>query len=303
MTMLLLIIGCAQHPHYLGYVEGRLTYISSPVGGRLTALPVVRGQTVKTGDLLFQLEDQPQTTDINAAKAQVDQISAQLADKMKGQRPSELAAISAQIEQAKAQAEYAEKDVARKKKLVQQNVIEQNQLDLANQNLKVAQANVKQLEANLTTGNLPGRNEQINSLKAQLDNARTNLEKAQWYLQQTKVSAPINALVYDTYYRVGEQVPGNQPVLSLLAPHDIKIVFFVDEPSLSKLKVGQQVQVTCDSCQPNIIATIRYISASAEFTPPIIYSRSARSKLVYQVEAEFNKATNLNPGQPVEIYI
>jgi HlyD family secretion protein len=310
LATVLCISACQKKPEYfLGYVEGRLTYIASPFSGKLTRLSVVRGQWVKAGDALFQLEGQPQSSELNSALASVRQISADLSDKIKGDRPSELAAISAQIAQAQAQLDFAKKDVARKQQLVAKRAIEQNQLDTATQNLKVAQAQVQQYQANLTTGNLGGREGQIQSLKAQLDGAKANLEKAQWNLSQKTVNVPVNAQIFDTYSRVGEQVPANQAVLSILAPRDIKIVFFVHEATLSQIKVGQIVHVNCDSCQAGISAKISFISPSAEYTPPVIYSRSARSKLVYEVEAQFDRqkvrrnGAKLNPGQPVEVSV
>ena len=306
LAFTLLVSGCSKHPSYLGYVEARLTYISSPYSGKLTVLSVERGQPVKAGDPLFQLEQQPESSELSAALATVNQTTADLADKMKGDRPSELDAISAQIAQAQAQVDYAKKDVDRKQQLVNRKVMEQNQLDLAMENLKVAEATAQQFQANLTTGKLAGREDQIQSLQAQLENAKANLAKAQWILQQKTVSAPVDAQVFDTYYRVGEQVSANQAVLSLLAPADIKVVFYVDEPTLSKIKVGQKVAVDCDGCRSGITAVIRFISPYAEYTPPIIYSRSARTKLVYEVEAQFEhmngkKSKIPNAGEPVEV--
>ncbi len=307
--MLLFLTACERHHKYLGYIEGRLTYISSPINGKLIKLSVNRGQWVKSGDELFQLEAQPQSFEVKASLATVNQVAADLADRMTGDRPSELSAISAQIVQAQAQAEYAQKDVARKQILVKKNAIEQNQLDIAVQNLQVAEAMVKQYQANLATGNLAGREGQIKSLQAQLQNAKSNLEKAQWNLQQKTVFSPLFAQVFDTYYRIGEQAPSNQAVLSILAPNDIKVIFFIDEPSLSKIKTGQKVQIFCDACRSGINAVISFISPIPEYTPPIIYSRSARSKLVYQVEAEFDrhqakqKSVVLNPGQPIEVSV
>lgn len=306
---LLCLTGCKEQRSYLGYVEGRLSYIASPVSGKLSALSVVRGQGVKAGDPLFQLESEPQSLDISAASAEVKQITAEITDKMKGSRPSELTALNAQIDHVQAQVDYAQKDLARKQQLLTQKAIEQNQVDLANQNLKMAQSSLKQLQANLTTSHLGAREDQVKSLQSQLENAKANLEKAQWSLAQKTVTAFAPAQVFDTYYRPGEQVAANQAVLSLLAPQDIKIVFFVDEAALAHIKTGQKVRIKCDACQTDSQAVIRFISPSAEYTPPIIFSRSARSKLVYEVEAAFeqNKNNNkstvlLKPGQPVEVY-
>lgn len=305
----LFLTGCDSKQTYLGYVEGQLTYVSAPVGGRLQTMAVVRGQTVKTGDKLFSLDPLPESTDVAGAQANVNQLSATLADKMKGSRPSEINAISQQLAAAQAQVDYSKKDLARKQELAKKGVIEKSQLDVAEQNEKVAEANVKQIQANLTTAKLPARSEQIQALQAQLSAAQETLHHEQWLLQQKTISAPTNAQVFDIYYQIGEQVAANQAVLSLLAPTDIKVVFFVDQEALAKIKSGQKITIKCDGCRSALPATIRFISPSAEFTPPIIYSRSARSKLVYEVEATFDPATaqkkqvSLHPGQPVDVIV
>lgn len=308
LLALFCLTGCKDQHSYLGYVEGRLSYIASPIAGKLKVLSVVRGQGVKVGDPLFQLDLEPQSLDLTAASAEVNQITAELTDKMKGSRPSELTALDAQIDHAQAQVDYAQKDLQRKQQLLSKKAIEQNQVDLADQNLKMAQASLKQLQANLATSHLGAREDQIKSLQSELENAKANLEKTQWNLAQKTVTAPASAQVFDTYYRPGEQVAANQAVLSLLAPQDIKIIFFIDEPALGRIKTGQKVQIKCDACKTNMQAIIRFISPSAEYTPPIIFSRSARSKLVYEVEAALdqskhnNSADFLKPGQPVEVY-
>lgn len=45
------------------------------------------------------------------------------------------------------------------------------------------------------------------------------------------------------------------------------------------------------------------LSTQAEFTPPVIYSKENRAKLVFMVEAVFDPADarNLRPGQPVDV--
>jgi len=103
-------------------------------------------------------------------------------------------------------------------------------------------------------------------------------------------------------YRVGEWVPAGSPVVSLLPPGNIKVRFFVPETVVGALKVGQQATLRCDGCGDPIPVHIDYVSNQAEYTPPVIYSRESRSKLVYMVEARPTPeaATRLHPGQPVE---
>ncbi len=309
LIALVLLTGCHSKRTYQGYVEGRFTYIATYYQGKLIKIVVERGSQVQGGQILFALEPQPELSTLNSAIATVSQMRANLADKMKGQRPSELAATIGQIQQVQAQLEYAQKDVQRKQILVEKNAIEQNQLDQAIENLKIAQGSLKQQQANLLTGHLGSREEQIKAAQAQLAGAQSDLEKARWSLQQKNVVAPVNAQVFDIYYRLGEMVPANQAVLSLLAPRDIKVVFFIDEPHLSEIKVGQLVRVLCDGCESDITARISFISPSVEFTPPVIYSRSSRAKLVYEVEAKFDSGKNkqklppLHPGLPVDVVV
>jgi HlyD family secretion protein len=89
--------------------------------------------------------------------------------------------------------------------------------------------------------------------------------------------------------------------VSLLPPDNVKLRFFVPEPRLGAIQVGDEVQVSCDACAPDLAAVISYISPDAEYTPPVIYSREMRAKLVYLVEARPRQPTALRPGQPVDV--
>ena len=48
---------------------------------------------------------------------------------------------------------------------------------------------------------------------------------------------------------------------------------------------------------------ITFISPQAEYTPPVIYSRETRTKLVFLIEARPtpDDAVKLHPGQPLEV--
>ena len=75
------------------------------------------------------------------------------------------------------------------------------------------------------------------------------------------------------------------------------------EKKLATVKIGASVEVSCDSCKKIYSAKISYVSPSAEYTPPIIFSESSRDKLVYRIEAlpSPQDATDFHPGQPVEV--
>ena len=136
-----------------------------------------------------------------------------------------------------------------------------------------------------------------------MDAARAVVSQAQWRLGQKTQPAPRSGLVHDTFFVPGEWVPAGKPVVSLLPPENIKLRFFVPESLVGRLQLGQKVGVSCDGCGASIQASVSYVSPSAEFTPPVIYSKESRAKLVFMVEAQPAPAdaVRLKPGQPVDV--
>ena len=116
-------------------------------------------------------------------------------------------------------------------------------------------------------------------------------------------SAPAAALVYETYFSMAEWVPAGTPVVSLLPRAHLKLRFFVPEAQLGTMTPGTRVQARCSGCAQPIEAEVSYVSPRPEYTPPIIYSRETKAKLVFLVEARPDPtfAAALNPGQPIEV--
>ena len=101
----------------------------------------------------------------------------------------------------------------------------------------------------------------------------------------------------------GEWVPAGRPVVSLLPPGNLKARFYVPEEVLGTIRIDQEVQIACDGCEAPVAATIAFVSTQAEYTPPVLYGKESRTKLVFLVEARIApaEAAKLHPGQPVDI--
>jgi HlyD family secretion protein len=107
--------------------------------------------------------------------------------------------------------------------------------------------------------------------------------------------------VDEVFYQPGEWAAANQPIVSLLADNKVKVRFFVPEKELAKYRPGRTVRFACDGCASGLSATIRYVSPKPEFTPPVIFSRESRDRLVFMVEAYPPHPENLQPGMPVDV--
>jgi HlyD family secretion protein len=188
--------------------------------------------------------------------------------------------------------------------LFAKNYISQANLDTARANYERDMARVVEMEAQIRSARLTiGRDKEIAAAQADVETARAVLAQSDWRLAQRAVNTPARSLVYDTFYSEGEWVQAGSPVVSLLPPANVKLRFFVPETAVGALKLGQPVRVSCDGCGNPIAAKISYISRQAEYTPPVIYSREQRAKLVFLIEArpEPADATRLHPGQPVDV--
>lgn len=300
-----LLWGCSQEParSFQGYAEGEYMYLSSPIGGNLERLFVQRGAQVKAGDKLVVLESGLESAAVAEADQVLNQAENRLADLLKGQRPAELAAIGAQLDRARVAVGQAKRELDRRQKLYNEKTIPLETLDQAKTLKELSATEVSEIEARLNTAKLGGREDQINAMRAEVATNRERLSQARWRLDQKTIFAPKAGYVNDTFYVEGEFIPAAYPSLSLLPPENIKIRFFVPELVVGTLAIGQRIAVTFDGAKKPFTATISYISSHAEFTPPVIYSRNTRAKLVFMVEALplREEATHFHPGQPVDV--
>lgn len=300
-----LLAGCAppEEGVHAGYVEGEFVYVAAPLAGHLAQLEVTRGEEVATGQPLFALEAEVEAAAVQEAESRLAEAESRLADLRKGRRPSELAALEARVQEVAARLALAESDLRRREQLRDDQVIAPAELDAAVARREADAALLASLRADLETARLGAREDAIQAAEAERASHVAVLARARWALNQKQQSAPAAARVHDTLYRPGEYVAAGMPVVALLPPGNVKVRFFVPEPELGRVKVGAKVAVTLSGEPTPVEATIRYVSTQPEFTPPVIYSRENRAKLVFMVEAHppAEVAGRWHPGQPAEI--
>jgi HlyD family secretion protein len=263
-----ILVSCKKNENmsFPGYVQGKYTYISAYYTGILKILRVNPGDYIKQGQPLFTLESFPENTDLVAANARV----LQAIDEINRQDANHLL-----------QKTTNERTIV----LFKKAIISKEELEQSIERYQSAVASKKGAEANLIV-------------------EQANQSKAAWAAHQMNVTAPMDALVFDTYYSEHEKIPEGKPVLSLLVPGSVKIIFFIPEYLLSTLKLKQNIEVFCDGNQQLIKAKITYISPKEEYTPPIIFSDTERQNLVFRVEAlpvETDSFLKINPGQPITV--
>ncbi|MEQ8484421.1 MAG: HlyD family efflux transporter periplasmic adaptor subunit [Pseudomonadales bacterium] len=298
--------GTSTESGLLGYAEGEYVLVASPFAGNLQLLSVARGDAVEAGARLFAIEQDMEAAAHREAEQRLRAAQARLANLQAAQRPDQQDAVLAQRREAEAARRLSATQLDRDRALFEQGHIARSRLDEAEAALRRDEARVAEVEAQIRLARSSiGRNEELAVAGAEVEAAAAVLAQAAWRLAQKTLHAPEAGRVHDTFFVAGEWVPAGRPVVSLLPPANIKLRFYVPEPVLSQVQIGQTLTATCDGCPEPVPATVSYVSTEAEYTPPIIYSRESRAKLVFRAEARPSPeaAARLKPGQPVEILL
>lgn len=250
---------------YNGYIDADLTYLSSDFAGRLNNLFVQRGQSVQKNLLLFRLEQTSEHFELAISRFNKKNLLAQRKE------------ILDQIN-------YDEINYRRTLNIRKANAASQNDLDVAKRELDVLK-------------------NQLAAIDYQIQSSRVNIKNKNWNVMRKESIAPVAGIIFDTYFTQDEYVQAGQPILSLITPQNIKVIFFVPEKDLSKISLNQKVKLSSDNTPELATGRITYIANIAQYTPPIIYSREAREELIFRIEARIDNP-NLNQihlGQPISL--
>jgi HlyD family secretion protein len=177
------------------------------------------------------------------------------------------------------------------------------QADLAQ--VKASLTNAQQTfdRASMLANTGAGTQKDLDAAVAALRDAQARLNSSQTRLARRSVFSPVSGTVQQVYYRPGEMVPADRPVLALLPPGNVKVRFFAPEAMLPNIAYGDTLRIGCDGCAGDLTARVSFIARQSEFTPPVIYSLEERAKLVFLIEALPEKPDALRVGQPVDVTV
>ena len=262
---LLLLAACGNETDsgWLGYAVGDDAFVSAPQAGWVAKLAVQRGDSVRSGQLLFTLDDTSQTAARDQAVAAI-------------------ALAAGQMTEAQANLDLTHKELIRQSGLLRDSAGTKQAYDIAKSNYDQAAARIAQINA-------------------QEQQARAALANARYELSERDVIARTTGRVEDVFFREGEYAPAMTPVVSILPPQNIYVRFFVPESQFAQVKLGDRVSIACDGCAAGMTATVTFIAQQQEFTPPVIFSIGNREKLVFKLEARAPGGLRLNPGEPVQV--
>ena len=248
-----------------GQVRADVIQVTPRVTGPIVELPIRDNQFVNAGELLFQIDPRTFQSDVDRARAQLDETG----DSVRALE-KQVEAARAAVDVARGNIERAESAISaydstiarnkaeyeRQKELLPQRATSERALEAAKANYEVslqdkrsAEAQVLQARANLAEaraglaeaeaklGAVGESNPQVRAAVAALRQAELNLEF-------TEVRAPADGYVTNLTLRLGTQAVANQPVLALVDTSSLRVEGFFKENRIAGIKPGDKAIIT-----------------------------------------------------------
>ncbi len=255
---ILALIGCVyayMHANTMllqGEVEVKTVDLSSKLTGRVLKINVKKGDTVKKGDVLIELD----TPEIDA---KAEQVNATLALALAQQDKVNNGARSEQIAMAKASYDLAKKTYDRLNRLHKEGVIPTQKLDEAQAKYQAAKDNYNML----VTGS---RVEDKASAMANVKRAQGANAEVNSYLKENKIVSPIDGVITEITVEEGELVGAGYPIVTVVDNNDCWVTFNLREDLLTKIKNGTELNVKIPAVGKDTIKfRVNYISVMGNF--------------------------------------
>lgn len=233
------------------YVRADFTVVAPQVAGTIRKVLVQDNQAVRAGDLLVEIDDSEYVVAVNAAKARVASAQASIAS---------LEANLLRQESAIRQAHAAVAADEAALKLARENEARYRNLSLDGsgtvQALQQAEAQVgiQSASREKNQAGVRAARQQVDILKADLDNARAALaqarsaqEAAALKLSYARIAAPVGGVVGQKSVRVGAFVPVGQPLLAIVPLSEVYVTANFRETQLARVRPGQAVEIEVDA--------------------------------------------------------
>lgn len=214
------------------------------VSGRVTApirrLLVRKGDTVRSGQVLAELENRDVAAQLAEAQGAVANAQASLEKTVSGTIPSDVEKARGQVETTKAALNQLEVVYKRRQSLFNEGAIPQRDLLQTQTDLATARANfeVAQRSYDLLVNQSRGRDEQI--ARAGLQQAQARLQGANAQLQFTEIRAPFSGVITDQLQYPGDMAQPTTPMFAVADLSSITVRAQVPESDAGKVKLSQR---------------------------------------------------------------
>src|SRR3954453_12033065 len=239
-----------------GYiVAAHKIQVAAKVIGKVKWIGVDKGNRVRENEIIVRLEDDEYKAQLQQAKGQLAMLQARLDEALHGSRPEEIAQAVANLDSAKDDLQNAKVTLDRSRSLVPENVAPKQSLSDAQARYESAVQKVNALQKPYELVKIGPRQEQIDSLRGQLEQAKGAVAFAETNLANTIIRAPVTGTILERAVEKGEFVTtsfvgergAKGYVVSLADLNDLEVELDISQNDFAKLHPGQRGVITTDA--------------------------------------------------------
>jgi HlyD family secretion protein len=229
--------------------------VASKVSGKVAWIGVDEGSEVKQGQELVRLEDTEYRTQVEQARGSLANLEAKLLELEHGSRPQEITQAQANLLQAQADLTNSKLAFERNSALFSDGIISRADYDTAQYNFKNLEAKVNSLKQAYELVEKGPRQEEIDAMKGQVEQAKGLLAYYQDQENNTVIRSPVDGRVLERAVEQGEYLTngfvGDKGakgyVVTLADLHDLQVELDISQNDFSRIHMGSKAIVTTDA--------------------------------------------------------
>lgn len=294
----------ASHPPVAplqGQVEARIIEVAPKIAGRIAAVHVREGDTVRAGDVLADIDIPELTAKLGQVKAQQAAAEARSRLVEEGARTEQIDAARAQYERAAAGLNLARKSFARVHTLFTEGLVSAQKHDEAQAALENALNQTRAAKSQFDMARNGARSDEKVAALALAQQAAEGVAEVTSLAAEAELRAPRAGEVSRIVLHAGEVTPAGFALVTLIDHADKWVTFNVREDELKSLTVGARIEGDVPALGRKIAFEVYWISPRADYAT----WRSTRQSTGYDVRTFEVRArpvqsdVHLRPGMSV----
>lgn len=277
--------------------------VTPKISGKVTEILVRKGDIVREGQKLAQLEQTDILNNIKQSEASLQSAQANLANALAGretgivQAQEQLTSSSLAVENAQISLNNAQLNYDRTKSLYESGAVPKQQYEQAETALQQAEVGLQQAQSGMRLAEEGVENakrmENIQTLEAALKQAQVSLETTRSQLDNTIIAAPMGGEITMVYVERGEMASPQAPFVHIIQTNPLLVKTKISEEQLRLVDKGQELEIYIKSVQEKLGGVVRFISTISE----------EQSRL-FSIELEISDAPErMRPGMIAEIHL
>jgi len=301
-------IGCRKEAgsgriHASGHIEATEVRLAAKVGGRLLEARLEEGDEGSEGEVVARLDTVDAEHRLAQARADAGAADARLRLLLAGTRAEDLRRAEDQLAQAQAELDAARRDYERLAGLAERGTATEKARDDAATRRDIAERAVAAARSQVEKLVAGPRRQEIEAARAQRAAAEARVAAVEQQIVDATVTAPRAGVITRRVAEPGEVLRAGATIAVLTDIARPWLTVWIDEPNLSRVDLGDPVEVRVDGSDRSFEGIVTFISPVAEFTPKNVQTPDERAKLVFRVKVALdNRDGVFKPGMPGDAF-